>query len=77
MHRARDIYPDLMICERCCAPIEPCEEFVTLAHFHRAWSDGFVEWLHAYVHTTVCATDVCAERPAARRREPCGTPEAS
>ena len=45
----------IMLCERCCGPIDDGEPVVRLAHIDSAQPDGSVSWVHSYLHTTLCA----------------------
>lgn len=55
----------IMICERCYAPIGEGESLVRLAHIDRAYQDGSIDWVHAYVHLDACVASRVAdhERP--------------
>lgn len=58
----------IMLCERCCGPIDDSEQVLRLAHIDRAHPDGDISWVHAYVHTSPCP----APRPAPHQRPDTG-----
>ncbi|MDN5750477.1 MAG: hypothetical protein L0H64_18530 [Pseudonocardia sp.] len=58
----------IMICERCCAPIDEGESVVRLAHIDHVHPDGSVTWVYAYLHVDACV----APRPAVHERPDTG-----
>lgn len=58
----------IMLCERCCAPIDESEPVVRLAHINGARPDGSVVWIHSFLHTTACTVP----RPAPHQRPDVG-----
>ncbi len=46
----------IMLCERCCAPIDDNEPMLRLAHIGHADAGGNITWNHTYVHTAACTT---------------------
>jgi len=58
----------IMLCERCCAPIDVAEPVLRLAHIDTAHPDGSISWVHSFVHTTPCT----APRPAPHERPDTG-----
>ena len=44
----------IMLCERCCAPIDAGEPVVRLAHIDHAHRDGDISWVYSYLHTAAC-----------------------
>ena len=62
----------IMLCERCCTPIDEGEPVVRLAHIDHAHQDGSISWVHSYLHTSGCAVPspaVAAISSAARGRQ--------
>jgi hypothetical protein len=44
----------IMLCDRCCTPIDDNEPVIRRAHNHHCDPDGTPRWVHSYLHRDGC-----------------------